>query len=1049
MTDSSPFAGPLPVIVAPVATEPFPALDFLPVDDAFALELRAESIEQLVGGDSLRRGESEHIEAGRSEDNADLVAGRDRVHVHGHLHEHTGRGLAEQAAHLETAVGATLEVHARHEDQVLFAGHMLDAWDGGAAIAAAMSDDTVGGGGVRTTVPLDLWVHALMGVEERIGTCTADAVLAELAATHYEREYASGVHRAALAVLQGALYQTTRSQFVPLMKLSTGVRNLIAGGGDGGGGNAPATSPPPVPPPGEGAAPGEAAAGTLAAGRTATETPVHGLRAAEGLADARRVSLEDVEGSIDLRAADELGETGEAMHADDLGELTRPAHTAEQLEALRETLRATEPATLDETTGGLRISGADDTASVHEASALDIVSDTRPGANTSELSAPLPRPGGPRPLPPGVKPGLLGGADRPPQPAAQPPDWNTLFSRLRNLESYYWSCRKLRASERAYDLARSLAKRVVNRLIKFGGNTGTLQKLPGEVYLAEPAYRALEDMASRAAHSGNYARATEIRASLRVIDSATSDAMIALGREFGLPFALPAPVIQPTAPPGPSAAAPTTTSSGVPGPIRPTPQPQAIEQESDWINAYSRLQYSHRHHTEFSNHDAADACYTAIGNIRDKMRRTLQKIEVSAEHLAPFRALEKRLIVRKYRALQAMARQTDDPDSAAAAHRAVDELNDYVTRKIRHVARSYVLFDAPPEPALHPPTPAGPALTVPTTIATPPIRLVAPGPSHRIVPEVTLPVPQPAGGLAQPPGIPGSAPLPGLPGPSGLGAASTEAGEFERWWLGLSVPGTTTAPGTPAAPPGTTAVTVTPRLHEPSPFPLQPVDPVPAPGTVRFDPAVHAPLPQHPTPPATTAPARVPPPPASLEPPSTVLPEVGLPDIARLLEPDTEAPHRAPPPSVTDPWRIRPPAMRHGPHPVRFDPWAPAPGPSARVMPAPSIRAPVMSTDRPPGWLSAETPGFARRASSNLPLSRRETVAHRFIDEDAVLRAEAAVHTGLVDAFGWPASRWRNALGELQLLHRIAAMDPAAAVQSDIDWRALEALMDILEFQAP
>ena len=1049
MTDSSPFAGPLPVIGAPVATEPFPALDFLPVDDAFALELRAESIEQLVGGDSLRRGESEHIEAGRSEDNADLVAGRDRVHVHGHLHEHTGRGLAEQAAHLETAVGATLEVHARHEDQVLFAGHMLDAWDGGAAIAAAMADDTVGGGGVRTTVPLDLWVHALMGVEERIGTCTADAVLAELAATHYEREYASGVHRAALAVLQGTLYQTTRSQFVPLMKLSTGVRNLIAGGGDGGGGNAPATSPPPASPPGEGGAPGEAAAGTLAAGRTATETPVHGLRAAEGLADARRVSLEDVEGSIDLRAADELGETGEAMHADDLGALTRPADTAEQLEALRETLRANEPATLDETTGGLRISADDDTASVHEASALDIVSDTRPGATTSELSAPLPRPGGPRPLPPGVKPGLLGGADRPPQPAAQPPDWNTLFSRLHNLDSHYRSRLNPDAAQRAFDLTRSVASMVMDRFRKFGGDTGTLQKLPGEVYLAEPAYRALEDMASRAANSGNDARATEIRASLKVIDSVTSDAMIALGREFGLPFALPAPVIQPSAAPGPSAAAPPTTSSGVPGPIRSTPLPQRIEQESDWIDAYSRLQYSYRRHTELGDHDAADACKAAIKHIGEKMWRTCKTNRVSAEHLVSLGARDRRRMIQRYLALQAMARQTDDPTTAATAHRAVDELNDFMTRKIRQFTWTYVLYDAPPESALHPPTPAGPALTVPTTIATPPIRLVAPGPSHRIVPEVTLPVPQPAGGTIQPPDIPGSVPLPGLPGPSGLGAASTEAGEFERWWLGLSAPGTTTAPGTPAAPPGTTAVPVTPRLDEPSPFPLQPVDPVPAPGTVRFDPAVHAPLPQHPTPPATTAPARVSPPPASLEPPSTALPEVGLTDIARLLEPDSEAPHRAPPPSVTDPWRIRPPAMRHGPHPVRFDPWGPTPGPSARVMPAPSIRAPVMSTDRPPGWLSAETPGFARRASTNLPLSRRETVAHRFIDEDAVLRAEAAVHTGLVDAFGWPASRWRNALGELQLLHRIAAMDPAAAVQSDIDWRALEALMDILEFHAP
>ena len=497
--------------MAPVATEPFPALDFLPVDDAFALELRAESIEQLVGGDSLRRGESEHIEAGRSEDNADLVAGRDRVHVHGHLHEHTGRGLAEQAAHLETAVGATLEVHARHEDQVLFAGHMLDAWDGGAAIAAAMSDDTVGGGGVRTTVPLDLWVHALMGVEERIGTCTADAVLAELAATHYEREYASGVHRAALAVLQGTLYQTTRSQFVPLMKLSTGVRNLIAGGGDGGGGNAPATSPPPAPPPGEGGAPGEAAAGTLAAGRTATETPVHGLRAAEGLADARRVSLEDVEGSIDLRAADELGETGEAMHADDLGELTRPPDTAEQLGALRETLRANEPATLDETTAGLRISAADDTASVHEASALDIVSDTRPGATTSELSAPLPRPGGPRPLPPGVKPGLLGGADRPPQPAAQPFDFGTVYRKLRDVEAGRGRQYRPGAAQEAAIRADSVSTKVMRWFKKFGGSTKNLRKLPDEQFVVEPAYRALHDMLSQASNSDDASQAARIR----------------------------------------------------------------------------------------------------------------------------------------------------------------------------------------------------------------------------------------------------------------------------------------------------------------------------------------------------------------------------------------------------------------------------------------------------------------------------------------------------------------------------------------------------------
>ena len=164
----------------PPVTDPVSNLDFLPVDDAFALELRSETIEQLVGGDALRRGESERIEAGRSQTNADLVAGRDRVRVHATLHEHTGHGLAEVAAHLHTTVDGTLDVHAASEDTVLLAGHMRDLWDGSATIVAAMTDDTVAGGGIRVTTLLDLWVHGLMGVEERIGIvhrrCGADGV---------------------------------------------------------------------------------------------------------------------------------------------------------------------------------------------------------------------------------------------------------------------------------------------------------------------------------------------------------------------------------------------------------------------------------------------------------------------------------------------------------------------------------------------------------------------------------------------------------------------------------------------------------------------------------------------------------------------------------------------------------------------------------------------------------------------------------------------------------------------------------------------------------
>ena len=133
---------PLPVFVPPSVTDPVSNLDFLPVDDAFALEMRSETIEQLVGGDALRRGESERIEAGRSQTNADLVAGRDRVRVHATLHEHIGHALAEVVAHLHTTVDGTLDVHAGNEDTVLLAGHMRDRWDGGAAIVAAMTRHT-------------------------------------------------------------------------------------------------------------------------------------------------------------------------------------------------------------------------------------------------------------------------------------------------------------------------------------------------------------------------------------------------------------------------------------------------------------------------------------------------------------------------------------------------------------------------------------------------------------------------------------------------------------------------------------------------------------------------------------------------------------------------------------------------------------------------------------------------------------------------------------------------------------------------------------------
>ena len=306
-----------------------PYADFTPPPSPFALEMRAESIEQLVGGDALRRGESERIEAGRSEDNSDVVAGRDRVRVQGTLHEHTGHGLGEQVAHLDTTVDGRLDVHTGNEDTVLLAGHMKDVWDGGTAIVAAMTDDLVAGGGVRVTAPLDLWVHGLMGVEERIGTCTADAVLMELGATHYEREYGPGVHAAGLAVYNGSLYLSNRNSFRPLMRVSSGVRNLIAGGGSGGAGDgagdgaggAPDASPPP--------APAAAGAGTEAVSET--------FSAATGNARSVDAVVEAGARSDNLTGTRHISNATDAVRSEDLAAMNQAP--AAQLDDLRDSLR--------------------------------------------------------------------------------------------------------------------------------------------------------------------------------------------------------------------------------------------------------------------------------------------------------------------------------------------------------------------------------------------------------------------------------------------------------------------------------------------------------------------------------------------------------------------------------------------------------------------------------------------------------------------------------------------------------------------------------------
>ena len=1141
-----PPADPLPYGVAPAVTDPASNPDFLPVDDAFALELRAESIEQLSGGDALRRGESERIEAGRSETNADLVAGRDRVRVHGALHEHTGHGLAEQAAHLDTAVEGRLDVHAASEDTVLLAGHMSDLWDGGTAIVAAMSDDTVAGGGIRVTAPLDLWVHAVMGVEERIGTCTADAVLMELAATHYEREYGPGVHAAGLAVYTGSLYQSSRSTFRPLMRVSSGVRNLIAGGGggdgggDGSGASAPDASPPPVP-----AQTGAAAAavtGTLAAGRRAAEAPATALDAADGLTGARCVPLEELVNSVDVRAAEAMGEAGAVMRAEDLPELTRSADTAEQLEALQETLRMNTAASASEAAGGLRASEFEGAVSVHPASGAGGALEIEPPSAVYGENAPMVRPLFAEPWGQGSEMtlGLLGGADRPPQSAVQASDFLTVNRRMRELRSHYYRLSRMDVELDCGLAIQRLNARVMRSFQGFGGQVSDLARRPPGTTIPEEAYRALQKMARQTERDGDLVRAGEIREFLNAIDKRAVEELQTLSTKHEM--------VDP----------PSTQAIQLPD----------VPDQFDWIAAYAQLRGLAHYFSRTGPTSAYDSFRTSLARLTSSVTYRFWRF-CQSEDLLPV-PRDATTTEREYRTLEVMYRQaaeSSDADRAYAIRRALEAIYQIGFRELATLTGEYGSLDTLAAQANLPAQPSL-AWVGPATFAAPPVFV---GPPVIVPPSVTggaaqVPVstldPGLVGPLVHVPVVPGPPPASSLPGPS-----LSVAGDPGRWWLDPPA----TVSGATAAEPVATELSVTPSLGETSSFWLQPFDPVPVPGTVPFDPGVHHAAVAVQPPPLTTAPSTTAPAPGALYhapswveddfaveraliagnlPPgfdaspliveagrfaefglaeelaagrlpthtidvllqgyeatdeggsnalfieylrslkenieralraaypervdpqwldqvrellsrrgeiavpgavsATGLAEIELTEIDRLLGTPEGVSHPAPPPPPAAPGRTAVGTV--APPPVALDPWSAPPGPSSRVMPTQTIRAPVLSTGAPPGWQGAETPGFGRLATGSveLPFSQREAIVHRFRFEDAVLEAELTLRTGGAEALGWSATRWREVLDDLLRLNDIARLDPAAAAaMADIDWSALETLARFLNAPPP
>ena len=296
--------------------------------------MRAEVVKLHSGNVRVRRGESDRLEAGKG-DSFGMSTGKSSLQVGGSLIEQAGSRTIS-ANRIRSTINGRLSM-TMHGDVTILGGAMAETHTaGGIMTVAGMSDNLVGGGGVRVTAPVDAWLAHIVGMEEKIATAMADGALAEIAAVQFEREYGPSVWAIGSALWTGTTCTTQAAGFVALCKVTTHIRNLVAGAG--GGGEAP---PPPSPPPGGllvGAAAGAAAVGGMA-GSAAGGTGIMSMVRTAELVDGSRSLLqrfpkmarvlEDMEATAEFDALRHIAVAPETRQA-----LDQLAELAQQIEDL-------------------------------------------------------------------------------------------------------------------------------------------------------------------------------------------------------------------------------------------------------------------------------------------------------------------------------------------------------------------------------------------------------------------------------------------------------------------------------------------------------------------------------------------------------------------------------------------------------------------------------------------------------------------------------------------------------------------------------------------
>ena len=353
------------------------------------------------------------------------------------------------------------------------------------------------------------------------------------------------------------------------------------------------------------------------------------------------------------------------------------------------------------------------------------------------------------------------------------------------------------------------------------------------------------------------AHAGTIREALHAIDTDAVEELQAMCRKHS---AIAAPPTQAMQPP-PVTAGPSVTVPAIPSPAHAPVQ-------LDWIAAYRQLRELTRYFSDTGRFPARRDFDKVARRITASVTHWFTEFGGDSRNLVPSsRSLTR--AEQMYHAIQDMARRAEQSDNAALVRNirmALDSVNRNTSWYLNELARKYGALDVLSIQATQTMQATyatqvmqvmqvtqtvqatyatqvmqvmqamqRPPVTVASTTAAPFGRLDIPGPAHRIVPGVDPAFPEPAGGFVHATDMPGPCAASGLPGPSDSETTGAEAGGLWRGWLDRPA----TVSGTTAAQPAATEAIVTPALGGTSSFWLQPVDPVPVPGSAPFDSGLH------------------------------------------------------------------------------------------------------------------------------------------------------------------------------------------------------------------